>query len=61
MNKPTVPIVVAMLAIASPVAVAKSVTVDNPATSPAKTSSVDDPGRVPYQFSSSCPGVPCAR
>jgi hypothetical protein len=28
------------------------VTVVNPATSPALTSSVDDPGRIPYQFSS---------
>jgi hypothetical protein len=27
-----------------------SVTVVNPATNPAKTSSVDDPGRIPYQF-----------
>jgi hypothetical protein len=27
-----------------------SVTVINPATNPAKTSSVDDPGRIPYQF-----------
>src|SRR5262245_25200307 len=28
-----------------------SVTVINPATNPAKTSSVDDPGRIPYEFS----------
>jgi hypothetical protein len=28
-----------------------SVTVSNPATNPAKTSSVDDPGRIPYQTS----------
>ena len=27
-----------------------SVTVVNPATNPAKTSSADDPGRIPYQF-----------
>ena len=26
------------------------VTVVNPATNPAHTSSVDDPGRIPYQF-----------
>jgi hypothetical protein len=38
-----------------------SVTVVNPATNPVKTSSVDDPGRTPYQFSSSslCSGTDC--
>jgi len=38
------------------------VTVVNPATDPAKTSSTDDPGRIPYQFSKSlqpCSGTVC--